>query len=427
MRKLCLFLAASFCFAMSANAQIKVNSNGKVIAGLDRTADDPNNVLTMSLFGKNENNYRPGSKLAFGDFGRYTTGSWHVFVGEFGDTDTDRLWLHGRNGLYITCTGRPAQSISTFDGTADYVVAYFNTSDNAFRFNVPVYTNLGVLVTSDKRFKKNIKGIDNAMASLKKLNGVSFDYNLTDGQLSESQSTNFEKSSGEKITDPTNSAVGLNNSNKAELTEKELRYEEEMKQYEKLRAEAAKNHLGLIAQEVQTVYPELVKEDSAGYLYVDYIGLIPVIIEALKEQQSTIDAQSRKIKELEKEIISSSTVKDLRSERKKMLEPSSSIEEAMMEDLAEEGITTNAFLFQNTPNPFCSQTEIKYFIPENAENVVLYVFSLNGKMLITKPITQLGNGSVIINGNELEAGMYIYTLAIDGQEVDSKRMILNEK
>ena len=206
-----------------------------------------------------------------------------------------------------------------------------------------------------------------------------------------------------------------------------MRYEEEMKQYEKLRAEAAKNHLGLIAQEVQTVYPELVKEDSAGYLYVDYIGLIPVIIEALKEQQSTIDAQSRKIKELEKEIISSSTVKDLRSERKKMLEPSSSIEEAMMEDLAEEGITTNAFLFQNTPNPFCSQTEIKYFIPENAENVVLYVFSLNGKMLITKPITQLGNGSVIINGNELEAGMYIYTLAIDGQEVDSKRMILNEK
>lgn len=416
-----LLMIVAICCAMGANAQIKVNSNGKVIAGLDRTADDPNNVLTMSLFGKNENNYRPGSKLAFGDFGSYTTGSWHVFVGEFGDTDTDRLWLHGRNGLYITCTGRPVQSISTFDGTANYVVAYFNTSDNAFRFNVPVYTNLGVLVTSDKRFKKNIKGIDNAMASLKKLNGVSFDYKLSDEQQSDTQSINVEKRGDEQNAVSAQNSAGLTASTKSELTEKELVYEEEMKQYDKLRAEAAKNHLGLIAQEVQSVFPELVKEDTAGYLYVDYIGLIPVIIEALKEQQTTIDAQSQKIKELEKTISSNTRIK-------KMTAPDSNFDEdGTVESIEKEDITTNAFLFQNTPNPFSSQTEIKYFIPENAENVVLYVFSLNGKMLITKPITQLGNGSVTINGNELEAGMYIYTLAIDGQEVDSKRMILNEK
>ena len=85
------------------------------------------------------------------------------------------------------------------------------------------------------------------------------------------------------------------------------------------------------------------------------------------------------------------------------------------------------FLFQNTPNPFTAETEIKYFVPVNADNAVIYVFSLNGNLLLTKPITQLGNGSIIINGNELEAGMYIYTLAVDGQEVDSKRMILNRK
>ena len=52
------------------------------------------------------------------------------------------------------------------------------------------------------------------------------------------------------------------------------------------------------------------------------------------------------------------------------------------------------------------------------------MYSLNGNLLLTKPITQLGNGSVIINGNELEAGMYIYTLTVDGQEIDSKRMII---
>ena len=92
-----------------------------------------------------------------------------------------------------------------------------------------------------------------------------------------------------------------------------------------------------------------------------------------------------------------------------------------------EDITTNAFLFQNSPNPFSTQTEIKYFVPDNAENACIYVFSLNGNLLLTKPITAIGNGSVTICGNELSAGMYIYTLAIGGVEADSRRMIITEK
>lgn len=48
-------------------------------------------------------------------------------------------------------------------------------------------------------------------------------------------------------------------------------------------------------------------------------------------------------------------------------------------------------------------------------------------MLLSKPLTKTGNGSITISGSELEAGMYIYTLAIGGVEVDSKRMILNNQ
>lgn len=87
----------------------------------------------------------------------------------------------------------------------------------------------------------------------------------------------------------------------------------------------------------------------------------------------------------------------------------------------------SATLFQNSPNPFSRETEIRYYLPENAGNAVLYVFSLNGNLMLTKPITQMGNGSIVISNSELSAGMYIYTLAINGVEVDSKRMILNRK
>ena len=85
---------------------------------------------------------------------------------------------------------------------------------------------------------------------------------------------------------------------------------------------------------------------------------------------------------------------------------------------------TKAVLYQNSPNPFNNQTEIKYNLPENAENAAINVYSLNGNMLLSKPITQTGNGSITINGNELEAGTYIYTLSVDGVEVDSKRMVV---
>ena len=40
---------------------------------------------------------------------------------------------------------------------------------------------------------------------------------------------------------------------------------------------------GVIAQEVQKIFPELVNTDKEGMLSVDYIGLIPHLIEAVKE------------------------------------------------------------------------------------------------------------------------------------------------
>ena len=47
--------------------------------------------------------------------------------------------------------------------------------------------------------------------------------------------------------------------------------------------------MGVLAQEVQKIFPSLVKEDSKGMLAVNYTGLIPVLIESIKEQQKQID------------------------------------------------------------------------------------------------------------------------------------------
>lgn len=48
---------------------------------------------------------------------------------------------------------------------------------------------------------------------------------------------------------------------------------------------------GVLAQEVQSILPELVKKDAEGTLSVNYSGLIPYIIQSIKEQQNTITKQ----------------------------------------------------------------------------------------------------------------------------------------
>ncbi len=47
--------------------------------------------------------------------------------------------------------------------------------------------------------------------------------------------------------------------------------------------------VGLIAQEVEEVLPEAVGKSPDGYKTVDYEKLVPVLVEAIKEQQKQID------------------------------------------------------------------------------------------------------------------------------------------
>jgi hypothetical protein len=56
--------------------------------------------------------------------------------------------------------------------------------------------------------------------------------------------------------------------------------------------------IGLLAQEVQKAFPELVKKanDSEGTLSVNYQGMIPVLINAIKEQQKQINELKALIK-----------------------------------------------------------------------------------------------------------------------------------
>lgn len=63
--------------------------------------------------------------------------------------------------------------------------------------------------------------------------------------------------------------------------------------------EGEERQVGVIAQQVAKVLPEVVSEDKNGYLSVSYTGIVPLLIEALKDQKSHIKELEDRINKLE--------------------------------------------------------------------------------------------------------------------------------
>jgi hypothetical protein len=61
-------------------------------------------------------------------------------------------------------------------------------------------------------------------------------------------------------------------------------------------------HVGVIAQEVHEVLPEIISEDSNGLKSLDYGKLTPLLIEAIKEQQKIIEKQNKDMEELKAKV-----------------------------------------------------------------------------------------------------------------------------
>jgi len=101
---------------------------------------------------------------------------------------------------------------------------------------------------SDFRFKKDINTLNNSLQHVMKLNGVSYKWKTEE----------FSK-----------------------------------------RGFTEDKQIGLIAQEVEMVYPELVSTAADGYKAVDYQSLSAVLVEAIKEQQKTIESMESRLAELE--------------------------------------------------------------------------------------------------------------------------------
>jgi len=115
------------------------------------------------------------------------------------------------------------------------------TQCNVSHFSIPLPP------ISDKRLKKNILPLNNALEELNKLNIYSYEYKATkdySGYLPSGR------------------------------------------------------HFGFLAQELKDVYPTFVNLNNNGYYSVNYQEMIPILAKGIKEQQTQIDQLKKEVDEL---------------------------------------------------------------------------------------------------------------------------------
>ena len=172
-----------------------------------------------------------------------------------------------------------------------------------------------------------------------------------------------------------------------------------------------KEHYGLSAEELEEVFPDLVYTDKDGNKSVNYVEMVPLLLQYINELNARLSALDGGVK--------AGVGGDLQSSV-------SARNEASARQTTDIAKTTaiQAMLYQNAPNPFTAQTEIRFSLPDDAPQAYIYIFDMTGKMQKQIPVDS-NQQSVTINGYELSAGIYLYSLVVGGQEIDTKRMILS--
>ncbi|MFT5600318.1 MAG: hypothetical protein ACI9N1_000552 [Flavobacteriales bacterium] len=165
-------------------------------------------------------------------------------AGIYGDGDHVTIWSPGDGApgqpgaLLYVCDEDRYDAADTDPFNNNALEAYLNTAGNW-------------VAASDKNRKENIVQLSSSLDKLLNINGYSYNFKLAPKEVEKGD---------EKVTT-----------------------------------------YGVIAQEVEKFLPEIVEKSDAGDYYVSYIEFIPIIIEALKEQQEIIEELKSRISTLEEE------------------------------------------------------------------------------------------------------------------------------
>lgn len=338
-----------------------------------------NGVITDNIFNFDANE----SRIGIG-----TTSPQTLFHVERGNQPQALFGASGGLLAYVTIN-QPTSASSSTDAifrVRDNGNTKFRVNENGNTYQVDIIGAgriSSMWMVSDKRLKKQIQPLDKMLAKISRLRPSAYQF----------------------------------------------RHEEKALGYLNLPKE---DQFGFVAQEVQKVFPNLVKSSleydengkALGTLHtVNYTGFIPILLAGIQEQQQLLQAQAVEIKALKDEL---SKVDGLLDKINELAQKIANFPDQSTNSPILIPSDSKAKLFQNQPNPFRDYTTIPYFLPKHIQKATLRISNVSGEVLKTIVLTERGQGQIDLQTSLFPAGNYFYTLSLNGRIIETKQMILNQ-
>ena len=162
---------------------------------------------------------------------------------------------------------------------------------------------------------------------------------------------------------------------------------------------------GLDAAQLKAVFPKLVQQDKEGNYSINYVEMVPLLVKSINEM-------SAKIEKLDQLL-------GVQNQARKAKSVTTGIEETPNEiDMVR--------MDQNKPNPFGESTVIGLNVPGKTQKASIFIYDLSGKQIQNISVAERGDTNITVYASDLGAGMYIYTLVVDGKVVVTRRMIVEK-
>lgn len=337
-----------------------------------------------------------------------TTGSFNTSTGSYslqnnttGSCNTTNGYNAGSfndNNSYCTFIGYEANQTVATDFTNSMALGNQSTisASNQVRIGNSSVTSIGGQVgwstLSDGRFKKEVKENVPGLQFINKLKPVTYhlDVEAIAGKLREDR--NDDKTASDK------------QKNEGKAIIKNSRKEKEKMLY-----------TGFIAQDVEKAAKEIgynfsgvdAPKNEDDLYSLRYAEFVVPLVKAVQELAIENDALKTKLEKVET-LLAQFT--------------SQAVTEAGINNTK---VTLSAArLEQNIPNPFSNKSVVKYYLPDNITQAVLKITGTKGETIKSISLNVKGNGSISFSNEGLAAGVYYYSLFIDGKMVDTKKMVI---
>ncbi|MDT8411519.1 MAG: tail fiber domain-containing protein [Vicingaceae bacterium] len=311
-------------------------------------------------------------------------GSGQILMGDVSCSNATDSRVYIRNNS--TSSSLPYGLKVESNGTGS-IGGYFQGANYAGWFNGDVHVNGNITATgtiSDQQFKTNIDTIANATNIIQQLNPKTFFFDT--------------------ISTP------------------QIKFGSE-RQY------------GFIAQEVEQVLPELVSNhtfpaqyDSLGnqtsaainYKGLNYNAFIAILMKGMQDQQEALNNKDSIIDNLETRLAAIEACINkigICNNNGGGNNNKISSQTVTLENI-------NAIILQqNLPNPFKESTQINYVLPDDVLNAKMLFYDMSGRIINEVNINERGNGTLTVYGENLEKGIYTYSLIADGKLIATKKMV----